>query len=125
MRLAFALLALLASCSHADTTPTSSGATPPLPGQVVSMETGADLKVVVSFRNDSADACRVTGYALAWGHSAKAPRAKCGEAVVVGPHASAQGTCLVPESSPMRDAAGHTEAPLEVLDVVSACPAAP
>jgi hypothetical protein len=124
MKRALGFTLLLASCSHPAVAPATPGPATPLLGQVVSMETGPSLKVVVSFRNDGSAACQVTSYALAWGHAASAPRAKCGDAVAVAPHASAEATCMIPDSSPMRDAAGRTEAPLEILDVVSSCPAA-
>jgi hypothetical protein len=112
----------LAGCSHPPTAPATAALPRAMQGQVVSMETGADLKVVVSFRNDGAAACRVTSYALAWGNRASAPRAKC-DGVALVPNAEAKTTCVIPDSSPMRDAAGGTEADLAVVDVESDCQA--
>jgi hypothetical protein len=96
-------------------------------GEVVSLETGVgsadapDLRVVVSFHNESAASCRITGYALAWGGGPQAARHACTDPVSVAPGATAHGTCLVPDTSPLREAAGRTEANLTVVDVSSAC----
>lgn len=140
MRLPLGLLLLLASCTRAaaPSTPTTKPsdeaeaqptAPPPIRGTATGIQTGVgdpdapDLEVSVSFANDGDDTCEVTAYSLAWDRSAEAVRQTCSAGVTLGPSGTAEATCLVPFTSPMRNAQPDYADKVEVVDIVATCQA--
>lgn len=128
MKLTLGLAVLVSSCAHSAApagpaaTPAAQPAAPaPITAAVARMETGSDLKVVVSFKNDGAAPCEVSSYALAWGSQPEAVRAPCAPGVTLSGNGTAEATCVIPGSSPMRDEGARREANMEVVDLVATC----